>query len=47
MKHSTFANYLMSAGLDPETSPAGWEVWDTQLKAEYETAAEALKKLAN
>ena len=47
MKHSTFANYLMSAGLDPETSPAGWEVWDKQLKAEYETAAEALKKLAN
>ncbi|MDE0520388.1 MAG: tripartite tricarboxylate transporter substrate binding protein [Boseongicola sp.] len=47
MKHSTFANYLMSAGLDPETSPAGWDVWDKQLKAEYETAAEALKKLAN
>ena len=47
MKHSTFGNYLMSAGLDPETSPAGWEVWDAQLKAEYETAAEALKKLAN
>ena len=47
MKHDTFANYLMSAGLDPETSPAGWKVWDKQLKAEYETAAEALKKLAN
>ncbi len=47
MKHSTFANYLMSAGLDPETSPAGWDVWDKQLKAEYETAAEALMKLAN
>lgn len=47
MKHETFANYLKSAGLDPETSPAGWEVWDKQLKAEYETAAAALEKLAN
>ncbi|MFY0691687.1 MAG: tripartite tricarboxylate transporter substrate binding protein [Paracoccaceae bacterium] len=47
MKHDTFGNYLKSAGLDPESSPAGWEVWDKQLKAEYETAAEALKKLAN
>lgn len=47
MKHDTFGNYLKSAGLDPETSPAGWEIWDEQLKAEYVTAAEALKKLAN
>jgi len=47
MKHDTFANYLKSAGLDPETSPAGWEIWDAQLKAEYVTAAEALKKLSN
>lgn len=47
MKHETFANYLKSAGLDPETSPAGWEIWDKQLKAEYETAAAALEKLAN
>lgn len=47
MKHETFANYLKSAGLDPENSPAGWEVWDKQLKAEYKTAAAALEKLAN
>ena len=46
MGHSTFANYLVSAGLDPATSPAGTEIWDTQLKAEYAIAAEALKKLA-
>ncbi len=47
MKHGTFGNYLMSAGLSPETSPAGWEIWDEQLKAEYVRAAEALKNLQN
>lgn len=47
MQHDTFANYLKSAGLDPEKSPAGTAVWDKQLKTEYEVAAEALKKLAN
>lgn len=47
MKHDTFANYLKGSGLDPETSPAGTEVWDKQLKEEYVVAAEALKKLAN
>lgn len=47
MKHETFANYLASAGLTPETSVAGTEVWDKQLKDEYYRAAEALKKLQN
>ena len=47
MKHDTFSNYLRSAGLDPLTSPAGWDVWDKQLKAEYQAAAETLKKLSN
>lgn len=45
MKHEVFANYLKSAALDPETSPAGWEVWDKQLKEEYKTAEQALKEL--
>lgn len=47
MKHETFGNYLKSSGLDPEKSVAGTDVWDAQLKAEYEKAAEALKTLAN
>ena len=47
MAHETFANYLKSAGLDPETSVAGWEVWDAQLKEEYYRAAEALQTLQN
>lgn len=45
MKHEVFANYLKSAALDPETSPAEWQVWDKQLKEEYRIAAEALKEL--
>lgn len=47
MNHETFANYLASAGLKPETSVAGTEVWDKQLKDEYHKAAEALKNLQN
>ena len=46
MQHETFANYLTSSGLDPETSVAGTEVWDAHLKEEYAKAAEALKELA-
>lgn len=46
MQHETFANYLMSSGLDPETSVAGTEVWDAHLKAEYTKAADALRELA-
>jgi putative tricarboxylic transport membrane protein len=45
MKHDTFAHYLKGAGLAPETSVAGHEVWDKQLKEEYAKAAESLKEL--
>ena len=45
MKHETFANYLKGASLDPSTSPAGTEVWDKQLKANYLKAEAALKGL--
>ena len=45
MKHETFANYLRGASLDPSTSPAGTEVWDKQLKANYVKAEAALKGL--
>jgi tripartite-type tricarboxylate transporter receptor subunit TctC len=45
MKHETFANYLRSNGLDPETSVAGHEVWDAQIKEEYIKAVQALKDL--
>lgn len=45
MKHETFANYLSSAGLTPEDSVAGWEVWDKHLKEEYQKAAVALEEL--
>ena len=45
MKHGTFANYLSSAGLKPEDSVAGWEVWDKHLKEEYQKAAQALEEL--
>jgi putative tricarboxylic transport membrane protein len=45
MNHDTFANYLASAGLKPESSVAGTEVWDKHLKEEYAVAAEALKEL--
>lgn len=45
MKHGTFANYLKGAGLTPEDSVAGTEVWDKHLKEEYQKAAEALEEL--
>jgi putative tricarboxylic transport membrane protein len=45
MKHEVFANYLKSAGLDPEDSVAGHEVWDKHIKEEYAKAAAALKDL--
>jgi len=46
MNHETFANYLESAGLEAETSVAGTEVWDVQLKEEYVKATEALEVLS-
>jgi len=45
MQSQDFANYLKSAGLTPEDSVAGWEVWDKQIKEEYALAYEALKEL--
>jgi len=45
MNHDTFANYLASAGLKPEDSVAGWQVWDKHLKEEYQKAADALEEL--
>lgn len=45
MKHGTFANYLKGAGLTPEESVAGSDVWTKQLKEEYAKAAESLKAL--
>ncbi len=45
MNHEVFVNYLKSAGLTPEDSVAGWEVWDKHLKEEYRIAADALKEL--
>ena len=45
MKHEIFASYLKGSSLDPETSPAGMDVWEPQLKANYKEAAAALKEL--
>jgi putative tricarboxylic transport membrane protein len=45
MKHSVFAGYLKGSGLDPETSPAGTEVWDKQIKEEVKIADEVLTEL--
>ena len=38
---------LGAQDLDAETSVAGTDVWDAQLKAEYTKAAEALKDLSS
>ncbi len=45
MKHATFASYLKGAGLNPDDSVAGSEVWTAQLKEEYEKANKALTEL--
>jgi putative tricarboxylic transport membrane protein len=45
MKHEVFANYLKSAGLNPEDSVAGHEVWNRHIKEEYAKAVEALTEL--
>ncbi len=45
MNHEIFVNYLKSAGLTPEDSIAGSEVWDKQIKEEYAKAYAALKDL--
>lgn len=45
MSHEVFANYLRSAGLDPEESVAGHEVWDKQIKKNFAKARDALEEL--
>ncbi len=45
MQHKVFGNYLQSAGLSVKDSVAGADVWDKQIKEEYETAYSALKEL--
>lgn len=45
MKHDVFANYLKSSGLSVEDSVAGAEVWDKQIREEYEQAVAAMKAL--
>ena len=45
MHHSTFADYLKSSGLDPDTSVAGWKEWTQNIHDEYKVAHEALVEL--
>ncbi|PWG61483.1 Bug family tripartite tricarboxylate transporter substrate binding protein [Spiribacter halobius] len=45
MESERFHNYLSSAGLNPERNIAGAEIWDTQIKEEYQVALKALRKL--
>ena len=45
MSAEVFANYLNSSGLTVEESVAGHEVWDAQIKREYEKAVLAVEKL--
>lgn len=45
MQQETFANYLKSAGLDPEASVAGSKEWTQDIRAEYAAAQEALRDL--
>lgn len=45
MESERFQEYLRSTGLDPETSIAGSEAWDEQMKENYRTALEAMQKL--
>lgn len=45
MESERFQNYVKNAGLDPETSIAGSDVWDKQIKEEYQVSLEAMRKL--
>ncbi|PWG65825.1 Bug family tripartite tricarboxylate transporter substrate binding protein [Spiribacter halobius] len=45
MDSERFKDYLRSSGLDPETNVAGADVWDKQIKEEYQVSLEALRKL--
>ncbi len=45
MRHSTFAQYLKGAGLNPADSVAGTKVWTEQLQEEFAKAKSALTDL--
>ena len=45
MRTPQFQEYLKNAGLDPERSVAGSEVWDAQLKEEYAGSKEVMEQL--
>lgn len=45
MQSERFQEYLQSVGLNPETNIAGSDVWDEQMKGEYQMSLEALRKL--
>lgn len=45
MESERFQEYVQSTGLDPETSIAGSEVWDKQIKEEYQVSLDAMRKL--
>lgn len=45
MSGERFQQYLQSNGLDPKTNIAGADIWDKQLKTEYQVSLEALRKL--
>jgi putative tricarboxylic transport membrane protein len=45
MESERFRDYLRSSGLDPDTNVGGADVWDTQLKEEYQVSLEALRAL--
>jgi putative tricarboxylic transport membrane protein len=45
MRTPQFQEYLKNAGLDPERSVAGSEVWDAQLKEEYASSKQVMEEL--
>ncbi|MDW5378030.1 tripartite tricarboxylate transporter substrate binding protein [Halomonas sp. HP20-15] len=45
MKSERFQNYLKNNGLDPEKNIAGSDVWDQQIKEEYQTSLKTMRKL--
>lgn len=45
MESTRFQEYVQSTGLDPSTGIAGSDVWDEQIKEEYQTSLEAMRKL--
>ncbi len=45
METERFRDYLRGSGLNPDTNVAGADVWDPQLKEEYQVSLEALRAL--